>query len=55
MIYLIVSHILQVVPGINRFTDKGVEYIDGRQENFDSVILATGYKSNVSSWLKVTS
>jgi lysine/ornithine N-monooxygenase len=23
-------------------------------ENFDAIILATGYKSNVPSWLKVT-
>ncbi|XP_020244694.1 indole-3-pyruvate monooxygenase YUCCA2-like isoform X2 [Asparagus officinalis] len=45
---------IQVVPGINRFTENGVEYVDGRQENFDSIILATGYKSNVPSWLKAT-
>ncbi|KAJ6814818.1 indole-3-pyruvate monooxygenase YUCCA2-like isoform X1 [Iris pallida] len=43
---------IKVVPGISRFTDRGVEYVDGRQEAFDSVILATGYKSNVPSWLK---
>jgi lysine/ornithine N-monooxygenase len=30
-----------------------VEFIDGRIENFDAIILATGYKSNVPYWLKV--
>ncbi|XP_073006550.1 probable indole-3-pyruvate monooxygenase YUCCA4 [Typha latifolia] len=43
---------IKVVPAINRFTDKGVEFVDGRQEEFNSVILATGYRSNVLSWLK---
>ncbi|OEL32588.1 Indole-3-pyruvate monooxygenase YUCCA6 [Dichanthelium oligosanthes] len=44
--------ILQVVPAINRFTENGVEFIDGHREDFDAVIFATGYKSNVPSWLK---
>ncbi|KAL0924786.1 hypothetical protein M5K25_005644 [Dendrobium thyrsiflorum] len=43
---------IKVVPGINRFLDKGVEFVDGRQEEFDTIILATGYRSNVTSWLK---
>lgn len=30
-----------------------VEFVDGRIEKFDAIILATGYKSNVPSWLKV--
>ncbi|KAK8958729.1 Indole-3-pyruvate monooxygenase YUCCA2 [Platanthera guangdongensis] len=49
---MIKSGQIKVVPEINRFFDKGVEFVDGRQEEFDSVILATGYKSNVPSWLK---
>ncbi|URE06625.1 flavin-containing monooxygenase [Musa troglodytarum] len=32
----------------------GVEFVDGRSEEFDAVILATGYKSNVPCWLKET-
>ncbi|VAI14563.1 unnamed protein product [Triticum turgidum subsp. durum] len=44
---------IKVVPAINRFTESGVEFADGRKEDFDAVILATGYKSNVPSWLKV--
>ncbi|KAF8661129.1 hypothetical protein HU200_057236 [Digitaria exilis] len=47
------KEILQVVPAINRFTENGVEFIDGHREDFDAVIFATGYKSNVPSWLKV--
>ncbi|XP_062202023.1 indole-3-pyruvate monooxygenase YUCCA1-like [Phragmites australis] len=43
---------IKVVPAINRFTENGVEFIDGHIEVFDAVIFATGYKSNVSSWLK---
>lgn len=27
--------------------------MDGEKEKFDAIILATGYKSNVPSWLKV--
>jgi hypothetical protein len=42
-----------VVPAINRFTENGAEFIDGHREDFDAVIFATGYKSNVPSWLKV--
>ncbi|CAN6329216.1 unnamed protein product [Urochloa humidicola] len=44
---------IKVVPAINRFTgSNGVEFIDGHREDFDAVIFATGYKSNVPSWLK---
>jgi lysine/ornithine N-monooxygenase len=44
---------VQVVPAINRFTVGGVEFADGCKDDFDAVILATGYRSNVPSWLKV--
>ncbi|CAD6267724.1 unnamed protein product [Miscanthus lutarioriparius] len=43
---------IKVVPAIQRFTENGVEFIDGHREDFDAVIFATGYKSNVPSWLK---
>jgi indole-3-pyruvate monooxygenase len=42
-----------VVPTINGFTESGVQFVDGHTEDFDAVIFATGYKSNVDSWLKV--
>ncbi|XP_020580151.1 probable indole-3-pyruvate monooxygenase YUCCA4 isoform X2 [Phalaenopsis equestris] len=37
---------IKVVPGINKFFEKGVEFVDGKQEEFDAIIFATGYKSN---------
>ncbi|XP_020258842.1 indole-3-pyruvate monooxygenase YUCCA6-like isoform X2 [Asparagus officinalis] len=43
---------IKVRPAIKRLTEDGAEFVDGRSESFDAVVLATGYKSNVSSWLK---
>lgn len=39
--------------GVKEITKNGAKFMDGNEERFDSVILATGYKSNVPSWLKV--
>ncbi|MCO5604414.1 hypothetical protein L7F22_058579 [Adiantum nelumboides] len=44
---------IQVVPAVQRFTASGCYFKDGRYADFDAVILATGYHSNVPSWLKV--
>ncbi|XXG63660.1 hypothetical protein AAC387_Pa05g1795 [Persea americana] len=43
---------IKVWPAIKRLTGSGAEFVDGRAEAFDAVILATGYRSNVPSWLK---
>lgn len=43
---------IKVVPGIKRFYANGVELVDGQIMDVDSVILATGYRSNVPSWLQ---
>ncbi|GAB4852581.1 Indole-3-pyruvate monooxygenase YUCCA2 [Ancistrocladus abbreviatus] len=43
---------IKVCPGIKRLKRHGVEFVDGKVENFDAIIFATGYKSNVPSWLK---
>uniref|UniRef100_A0A7N0TLS8 Flavin-containing monooxygenase n=1 Tax=Kalanchoe fedtschenkoi TaxID=63787 RepID=A0A7N0TLS8_KALFE len=43
---------VQVRPGIRRLKRLAVEFVDGRVENYDAIILATGYRSNVPSWLK---
>ncbi|KAJ0089949.1 hypothetical protein Patl1_12872 [Pistacia atlantica] len=43
---------IEVFPGIKRLKDHAVEFVNGRSQNFDAIILATGYKSNVPSWLK---
>uniref|UniRef100_A0A0D9UYH1 Flavin-containing monooxygenase n=1 Tax=Leersia perrieri TaxID=77586 RepID=A0A0D9UYH1_9ORYZ len=43
---------IKVVPAIQCLREHGVEFVDGRTVDFDVVILATGYKSNVPYWLK---
>ncbi|KAM7462243.1 hypothetical protein LguiA_030364 [Lonicera macranthoides] len=43
---------IKIVPGIKRFTCGRVELVNGENLEIDSVILATGYCSNVPSWLK---
>ncbi|KAF7830143.1 indole-3-pyruvate monooxygenase YUCCA6-like [Senna tora] len=43
---------IKVCPAIKRLKRHTVEFVDGKTENFDAIILATGYKSNVPSWLK---
>lgn len=43
----------QVMDGVKEITRNGVKFMDGQEKEFDSIILATGYKSNVPTWLKV--
>ncbi|XVF49195.1 hypothetical protein PTKIN_Ptkin03bG0249100 [Pterospermum kingtungense] len=43
---------IKVCPAIKRLTYRAAEFVNGRKENFDAIILATGYKSNVPQWLK---
>ncbi|KAF9610766.1 hypothetical protein IFM89_024622 [Coptis chinensis] len=45
---------IKVVPGIKRFLGHSVELVTGEQLDIDSVVLATGYRSNVPSWLQET-
>lgn len=45
---------IKVVPGIKKFRRGAVELVNGEVLEIDSVILATGYRSNVPSWLKVS-
>lgn len=44
---------IKVVPGVKKFSSGRVELVDGQNLEVDSVVLATGYRSNVPSWLKV--
>lgn len=41
------------MPAVKEITKLGAKFLDGKEEEFDSIILATGYKSNVPSWFKV--
>lgn len=41
------------MEGVKEITRNGAKFLDGQEKEFDVIILATGYKSNVPSWLKV--
>ncbi|GAB2233463.1 hypothetical protein Droror1_Dr00002686 [Drosera rotundifolia] len=43
---------IKVRPSIRRLKRNAVEFVDGTTEQCDAIILATGYRSNVPSWLK---
>ena len=43
---------VKVRPGIERFTENAVLFTDGEQEEFDTVILATGYRPRVNAFLE---
>lgn len=43
---------IKVVPAVKRLLPYGVELVDGLIFEVDSVIFATGYQSNVPSWLQ---
>ncbi|KZV45802.1 hypothetical protein F511_35397 [Dorcoceras hygrometricum] len=48
------SRDIRVIPGIKEFTRSAVELLNGDKLEIDSVVLATGYCSNVPSWLQQT-
>ncbi|KFK23319.1 hypothetical protein AALP_AAs74635U000900 [Arabis alpina] len=43
---------VHIVPGIKGFSNHHVELVDGHILDLDAVVLATGYRSNVPSWLQ---
>ena len=44
---------MKVMGAVKEIRKGGVKFVDGREEEMDSIVLATGYKSNVPSWLRV--
>lgn len=46
---------ITVCPGIEKFTEEGVTFTDGKQGKFDAVILATGYRPRVNAFLEEAS
>jgi NAD(P)H-nitrite reductase large subunit len=44
---------MQIVPEVESFSGNGARFVDGNEMAFDAVIFATGYRSNVPSWLQV--
>ena len=43
---------IAVRPAIERFTRDGVRFADGREERYDHVVLATGYRSRVEDFVE---
>ncbi|KAK8305611.1 hypothetical protein V6Z12_D03G074200 [Gossypium hirsutum] len=43
---------IKVMEGVKEITGNGAKFMDGQEKEIDSIILATGYKSNVPIWLK---
>lgn len=44
------SGAIKVVPGIERFTAKGCDFVDGTSSEFDVVVLATGYRGTIDEF-----
>jgi cation diffusion facilitator CzcD-associated flavoprotein CzcO len=45
------SGAIAVYPGIERFTPQGLRFSDGRESDFDAVVLATGFRSAVGAFV----
>jgi len=45
---------IKVHPAIKQITSQGVIFEDNTEEDFDAIILATGYKANIQDYLKHT-
>ncbi|KAK7352744.1 hypothetical protein VNO80_18172 [Phaseolus coccineus] len=43
---------IKVMEGVKEITRNGAKFMDGQEKEFSAIILATGYKSNVPTWLK---
>ncbi|MFW6097840.1 MAG: flavin-containing monooxygenase [Chloroflexota bacterium] len=43
---------ISVYPGVERFTDEGVVFVDGQVAQFDAMILATGYCPALADFLE---
>ncbi|MDI1289140.1 MAG: NAD(P)/FAD-dependent oxidoreductase [bacterium] len=48
---LITSGAITVRPGIEAFTEEGVTFIDGTHDDVDLVVLATGYRPRVDTFI----
>lgn len=45
---------ITVHSGVEEFTENGVKFLDGKEAQFDAVILATGYRPRVDAFLDAT-
>ena len=44
---------VHVRPNVGRFTENSVVFVDGREEDFDAVVAATGFSSKLAELLDV--
>ncbi len=44
---------LKVYPGIEHFTTNSILFVDGDEQRFDAVVLATGFKAKLEDWLQL--
>lgn len=51
-IALIKQGSVKVYPDISRIETSSVHFTDGRSRRFDTLVLATGYKTNLPAWLE---
>jgi indole-3-pyruvate monooxygenase len=45
---------ITVYSGVEKFTENGVKFTDGKEAQFDAVVLATGYRPRVDAFLNET-
>lgn len=45
---------LKVMPAIKNIEGDMINFADGQKGQFDAIVFATGFKSTVRKWLKVT-
>jgi cation diffusion facilitator CzcD-associated flavoprotein CzcO len=43
---------IEIYPGIKKITSEGVEFTNGKQEDFDAIIFATGYEPGLDDFLQ---
>ena len=45
---------ITVYPNIQKIVGKAVYFEDGRAQDFDAIIMATGYRHNLRAWLTIS-
>jgi len=53
LLIMVLAFTLQVFPGVDYLTTHGAKFENDEEREFDAIVLATGYRSNVPQWLQV--
>ena len=43
---------IKILPDITHFSEEGISFVNGEEHNFDSVILATGYRAQLGDFIE---